>query len=240
MQTKVDFGRVFRASNPILPTIAHVIIPPMEKLRGILFDNDGTLVDTYDLLLTSFRHATREVLGHQLPDEVLMAGVGTPLAQQMADFTDDPATQTELLRVYRAYNEQRHDSVICAFPGILDALRTLRDRGMKMGVVTSKMRPLAQRGLDVTGISPYLDCVIGAADCPKAKPDPDPILLGCEMLGLQPAECAYIGDSPFDIRAANAAGCVSVAVLWGMFSADVLAAEHPDITIESPAELARL
>lgn len=197
----------------------------MANLKGILFDNDGTLVDTYDLLLASFRHATREVLGQQLPDDVLMARVGTPLVQQMADFTDDPATQTELLRVYRAYNEERHDSVIRAFPGIADALCTLRERGVKLGVVTSKMGPLARRGLEVTGLMPYMDCLIGAADCPKAKPDPDPILMGCEMLGFAPEECAYVGDSPFDIHAANAANCVSVAVLWGMFDADVLAAE---------------
>ena len=212
----------------------------MARLKGILFDNDGTLVDTYDLLLASFRHATREVLGRQLPDDVLMARVGTPLAQQMADFTDDPATQTELLRVYRAYNEERHDSVVRAFPGIRGALRTLHERGAKLGVVTSKMGPLARRGLEVCGLMPYLDCLIGAADCPKAKPDPDPILMGCEMLGLLPGECAYVGDSPFDIQAANAAGCVSVAVLWGMFDADALAAEHPTITIAEVEELLNL
>ena len=209
----------------------------MATLRGILFDNDGTLVDTYDLLLTSFRHATREVLGQQLPDDVLMARVGTPLAQQMADFTDDPATQQELLRVYRAFNEARHDEEVRAFPGIVDTLRKLHERGMRLGMVTSKMRPLAQRGLDVTGIAPYMECVVGAADCPKAKPEPDPILMGCELLGLAPAECAYVGDSPFDIQAANAAGCVSVAVLWGMFDADVLAAEHPAIMIATVQEL---
>lgn len=94
--------------------------------------------------------------------------------------------------------------------------------------------------MDVTGIAPYLDCVIGAADCPKAKPDPDPILMGCEMLGLPPAACAYVGDSPFDIQAANAAGCMSVAVLWGMFDADALAAEHPTITIAKVEELLNL
>ena len=212
----------------------------MKTFRGILFDNDGTLVDTHDLLLASFRHATRTVLGRQLPDEVLMAGVGTPLAQQMADFTDDPATQTELLRVYRAFNEKRHDSEVRAFPGMLDVVRTLHERGMKLGVVTSKMGPLARRGLEVTGLIPYMDCLIGAADCPKAKPDPDPILLGCEMLGLAPDACAYVGDSPFDIRAANAAKCLSVAVLWGMFSAEELAAEHPVITLSAVEELLEL
>ena len=212
----------------------------MTQLRGILFDNDGTLVDTYELLLTSFRHATRVVLGEQLPDEVLMARVGTPLAEQMKDFTDDPATQQELLRVYRAFNEERHDNVVRAFPGIADALAALQARGLKLGVVTSKMHALTQRGLVATGIDRFMDCLVGADDCPRFKPEPDPILVGCEKLGLSPAECMYVGDSPFDIQAGNAAGCTTVAVLWGMFSEADLAAEHPDIVISKPSQLSEL
>ena len=209
-------------------------------VKGILFDNDGTLVDTHDLILESMRYATNEVLGQQIADEALMARVGTPLSEQMKDFTSDPSLQEELLRVYRAYNEERHDGVVCAFPGILEALQALREHGIKLGVVTSKMHALTQRGLEVTGIAPYMDCLVGANDCPIFKPEPDPVLLGCKMLGLEPAECAYIGDSPFDIHAGNAAGCFTVAVLWGMFSEDELAAEHPDITISAPSQLSNL
>ena len=71
-----------------------------------------------------------------------------------------------------------------------------------MGVVTSKMHALAWRGLQVVGAAPYLGCLIGADDCAKHKPDPAPILLGCERMGAQPEECVYVGDSPFDMRRA--------------------------------------
>lgn len=194
---------------------------------GILFDNDGTLVDTHDLILASMRHATRAVLGREIPDEQLMAKVGIPLAQQMLDFADGLEQRDELLRVYRAYNHEQHDAVVRLFPGVLDGLRQLRQAGFKLGVVTSKMHWLAQRGLEITGAWPYLDFLIGPDDCPHSKPHPEPILAGVEAMGLQPGECLYLGDAPFDIQAGNAAGCTSVAALWGMFGPQLLEGQHP-------------
>ena len=212
----------------------------MARIRGILFDNDGTLVDTHDLLLASFRHATRTVLGQELPEDVLMAGVGTPLAEQMKDFTDDPALQQELLVTYRAFNEERHDATVKLFDGLEDCLHILADDGIKMGVVTAKLHALAWHGLEITGAAPYLDCLIGPDDCPKAKPDPEPVLMGCEVLGLTPDACLYVGDSPYDMQAGRAAGCPTVAVLWGMFAEDVLRAYDPDYVITTPAELVEI
>ena len=90
----------------------------MALFKGILFDNDGTLVDTHDLILSSMRHCTRTVLGCEMPEEVLMHKVGQPLAVQMRDFTDDEALQIELLRVYREHNHAIHDSVVAAFPAL--------------------------------------------------------------------------------------------------------------------------
>ncbi len=199
----------------------------MDGIRGILFDNDGTLVDTYDLILASFRHAVGQVLGCELPEEVLMHKVGQPLAEQVRDFSDDPAAQAELLRVYREYNHAHHDQGAPAFPDVLDGLDRLQRAGFLLGVVTSKMHWLAWRGLTIAGATPYLQCCIGADDCPKFKPDPDPLVMGAHALGLQPEQCLYVGDSPFDIAAGNAAGCQTVAALWGMFPREVLAAENP-------------
>ena len=210
------------------------------NFKAILFDNDGTLVDTYDLLLESFKFATQEVLGHTFPDDVLMAGVGTPLAEQMKGFTDDPALQQQLLVTYRDYNERIHDERVALFEGAEETLATLHGRGVKMGVVTAKLHALAWHGLEITGAAPYLDCLIGPDDCPKAKPAPDPILMGCDLLGVSPAECLYVGDSPYDIQAGNAAGCTTVAALWGMFSREVLLAENPSIELSQFSDLLNL
>lgn len=212
----------------------------MARFKGILFDNDGTLVDTHDLILSSMRHCTREVLGHALPDDVLMRKVGQPLAVQMRDFSDDPAVQETLLRVYREHNHSVHDDVVTAFPGAREALAQLAQDGVRMGVVTSKMHALAWRGLTITGLAPYLDCCIGADDCERFKPDPEPVLRGCEVLGLSPSECLYVGDSPFDIHAGNAAGCVTAAVSWGVFTLDDMRAEQPTFEVASFDELVQV
>ena len=205
----------------------------MATFKGILFDNDGTLVDTHDLILSSMRHCTRTVLDREIPEEVLMRKVGQPLAVQMRDFTSDEALQVELLRVYREHNLSVHDDVVAAFPGTQEALARLKEAGVRMGVVTSKMHDLAWRGLEITGLAPYLDCCIGADDCVRYKPEPEPVVRGCEALGLDPAECLYVGDSPYDIHAGNAAGCKTAAVSWGVFSFDEMRAENPTYEFES-------
>ena len=107
-----------------------------------------------------------------------------------------------------------------------------------MGVVTSKMHWLAWRGLEITGLAPYLDCCIGADDCERYKPEPEPVVRGCEALGLDPAECLYVGDSPYDIHAGNAAGCRTAAVSWGVFSLDEMRAEGPTYEFDSFEQLA--
>lgn len=209
-------------------------------MQGILFDNDGTLIDTHDLILSSMRHATETVLGMDLPEERLMAKVGQPLAIQVKDFTADPWEQEEWLRVYREHNHAHHDDAIRAFPGIREALEALSDRGIVMGVVTSKMHALAWRGLELCGLAPYLDCCIGADDCTRFKPDPQPVTLGLAALDLPGNRCFYVGDSPFDLEAGRGAGCRTVAVTWGMFPEDVLLVQSPDLICHYPQELTAL
>lgn len=210
-------------------------------IRGILFDNDGTLVDTHDLILASMRHTMDLLLDRQFSDEELMAGVGTPLAAQMFDFAEgDQELCDEMLRVYREHNHAHHDAAIRLFPGVGDGLKRLAGEGFSMGVVTAKLHPLAQHGLEIMGAWDYLGCLVGPDDCPKAKPEPDPIVMAAGLLGLDPSECLYVGDSPFDMQAGNAAGCTTVAALWGMFSADELRKHDPAYECSSFSELVEL
>lgn len=209
----------------------------MTSFSGVLFDNDGTLIDTHDLILSSMRHATRTVLGEALPDAQLMAKVGQPLAVQMKDFSSDPAIQETLLAVYREHNHAHHDAMVRAFPGIEQCLSSLAAGGVKLGVVISKMHALAWHGLQIMQLAPYLSCCIGADDTERHKPDPQPVCAGLERLGLEPQECLYVGDSPFDMQAGRGAGCKTVAVTWGMFPEAVLRAEDPNFIIHHPDEL---
>lgn len=209
-------------------------------MNAILFDNDGTLVDTHDLILASMRHSTRAVLGKVLPDEALMRKVGQPLVVQVRDFTADAMEQAEILRVYREHNHAIHDDMVRAFPGVREALAELAERGVRMGVVTSKMHALAWRGLEIAGLAPFLECCIGADDCERFKPEPEPVLRGVDALGVDAADCWYVGDSPFDIQAGNAAGCPTAAVTWGMFSEADLAAVSPDCICRSLSDLLKL
>lgn len=206
-------------------------------MRTILFDLDGTLLDTYEMILVSMRYTINEVKGKTHTDEELMAGVGTPLYDQMLGFANGDATRAEeLVTTYRTYNDAIHDERVSAFSGTTEALEKLADAGYRMGVVTSKRHWLAERGLEKTGIASFFDILIGADDWPESKPDPGPILHACDLLDCTPGECVYIGDSPFDIQAANAAGCTSVAALWGMFPESALAACGPDLSCTSLEE----
>lgn len=213
-------------------------------VKAILFDNDGTLVDTYRLILDSFRYATRTVLGHELPEAVVMEKVGQPLVTQIADFDPRPAVRQQLWDAYQEYNHAHHDATVSLFPGIRDALQQLADAGYTLGVVTSKRHALCAHGLDITGIAPYFSCLVGKEDCDTYKPAPGPVIVGAQLLGFPPQECIYIGDSPYDLESGNAAGAQTIAALWGMFPRSVLSACHPDAECATasqiPAAVARL
>ena len=209
----------------------------MGRMKAVLFDNDGTLVDTRDIILASMRHATSTVLGRVIPDDVLMRKVGQPLVVQMRDFTPDEAEQAELLRVYREHNATIHDDGISAFPQAADVLAELARRGFALGVVTSKLRVTAWHGLEICGLAPYLSCCIGAEDCIRYKPEPEPVERGAQALGVASDECLYVGDSPFDLQAGRSAGCLTAAVTWGVFPESALAAESPDFMCHSFTDL---
>lgn len=213
---------------------------PQEAVQGVLFDLDGTLLDTEHLILVSFRHAVKTVLGKEIPDEVLMAKVGQPLNTQMWDFTDDEAVHERLCRVYREYNAEVHDDLIELFPGTEEMLVQLKAEGYSLGVVTSKRHGAAAAGLAFFKLENYFDFLIGSDDWPEHKPKPGPVLHGCDLMGLKPSACLYVGDSPFDIQAGNAAGCTTVAALWVMFSAEELEAEHPHVTCSTTTDLLEL
>ncbi|MHB8859456.1 MAG: HAD-IA family hydrolase [Thermoleophilia bacterium] len=208
---------------------------PKKCFQGFIFDLDGTLVDTSELITRSFRHAAREVLGEVKPDEVLIANVGQPLMRQMELLGGDKAQ--ELYDVYREYNHAVHDEYIAAYEGIDSLLEELKRRGARLAIVTSKSRETVDMAFRSIPIEPFFDAVVAADDTDEHKPLPKPIQLAMRRLDLTPEESVYIGDSPFDILAGQAAGTATAAVGWGMFAPVRLKELEPDFYFEKPDEI---
>ena len=198
-------------------------------LSAVLFDFDGTLVDTTEMIHQSMRHATSSVLGRDdLSREALLANVGRPLPRQMELLDAEKAEL--LLEAYRSHHEQHHDALIREFPGVEESLSRLQAAGIKVAIVTSKRRPSVEMALDnFPTLRNVVDRFVTMEDTTEHKPHPEPLLRGLELLGGVPKErAAYVGDSPFDVEAAKAAGITSVAVSWGAFSEDRLREAEPD------------
>jgi pyrophosphatase PpaX len=201
----------------------------------VLFDFDGTIVDSGVMILASFRHATRTVLDRDLSDAELLAAVGTPLRDQMQLI--DAERADELVDVYRAHNEPLHEALE-ACDGMLEILRGLKDEGRRLGIVTSKRGATVELAFAVLPLREYFDAVVTADDAKRHKPHPDPLLEALDRLDARPEQAAYVGDAPFDVAAAKAAGVHAVAVTWGgMHSEEALRASEPDAIVSTPEEL---
>lgn len=202
----------------------------------ILLDLDGTVIDSVALIRESHRHAVREVLGEDWPDDRLVANVGRPLQEQMQVFS--PQHSDELYRVYREWNHANTSALLLAYPGVEEAVRELRDAGRRLGIVTSKSRDAVNLAWGVLPrLGELFDVVIAADDTARHKPDAAPVLEALARLGGTPSRACYVGDAPFDIQAGRAAGVVTLAVTWGFFTRPDLEAEEPDRVVATPEEL---
>jgi pyrophosphatase PpaX len=211
----------------------------MARFPVVLFDLDGTVVDSGAIILASMRHATREVLGSEHTDEELMQAVGGPgLEAQLGAFDADRVD--ELVRVYRAHNKPLHETLE-ACEGMEDVLIRLHAEWRRLGVVTAKRRATVELAFARVPIAHLFETVVGGDETEKHKPDPGPLLLAAERMGIDPTTAAYVGDSPFDMRAAKAAGMFAVAVTWGrIHDRALLEREEPDAIADSAEDLLEL
>jgi len=194
---------------------------------AVLFDLDGTLVDTVPFILAAVRHAF-EGYGTCPTDAEWIAGIGTPLATQLASFARRPEDEQALFDRYRSYWLAHHDEATRCFPGGLETVQELSRHGHPIGIVTAKMEQGAYRTLRHTGLLPFVQAVIGADSCANSKPHPEPVLLALSRLACASSNALLVGDSPHDVAAAKVAGARAVAALWGACSRDALASAGPD------------
>ncbi len=206
----------------------------------VLFDLDGTLIDSGPIILASMQHAVRTVLGREIPPEELGLTIGGQgiVAQMQAI---DAERVNELLEVYKEHNDGLHDTLE-AFDELLALLPRLKAEGRKLGIVTAKRHRTAALALErFPTLRDEIDVVVAHEDTDRHKPDPEPVLFAIERLDGTPELTVYVGDSPFDIQSAKTAGAFAVAVSWGGIHPDErLLAEEPDAFVRSPEELLRV
>ena len=207
---------------------------------AVLFDLDGTLIDSIELILNSAQHAFRHREGHIPSDAEWLTGVGIPLATMFKRYARDDAEVDTLIAKYREYQLANHDRLVRCYDTVVDTVDALRASGHPLAIVTSKTGWLAQRGLDNVGLGSHFDVIVGCDTCALHKPDPGPVLFALDKLGYTPNEAVFVGDSIYDIQAGNAAGVTTIAALWGPFTRNDLVPSAPTHFLERISDLPRL
>jgi pyrophosphatase PpaX len=206
------------------------------KYRTVLFDLDGTLLDTNDLILASFMYTLEHHCPGRYTKKDVLACMGEPLYEQMKRFGGEEQAEA-MVKTYREHNIAHHDDYVQAFPGVIETVRRLKEEGVTMGIVSNKQRVTVEMGLDLTGLTPFMSTVVCFGDTPAPKPDPAPVKLALDQLQAEPDSALMVGDSKFDILAAQAAGVDSAAVAWSLHAGDSLRALSPDYILDTMEDL---
>jgi pyrophosphatase PpaX len=209
-------------------------------IRAVLYDFDGTLADSTELIMRCYRHTMRTHLGSVPPDEVWLSGFGMTLESQIARFARSDAEAVEMLDTYRAFQAIHHDDLLRPFPGAAETVAELERRGFALAIVTSKHRRATLQGMHLCGIVPHFDVIVTPEDVTHPKPHPEPVLVALERLGVQPHEAVFVGDSPHDMAAGKAAGTRVAAALWGPFPREALEWEKPDAFLREQRDVLEL
>ncbi|MGD6871076.1 pyrophosphatase PpaX [Sutcliffiella horikoshii] len=204
-------------------------------INTVLFDLDGTLIDTNDLIIESFLHTLDHYYPEQYGREDVLTFLGPPLYDTFVKM--DESKVDEMVAHYRAFNMSKHDDYVTEFEGVVETVKLLHEKGLKLGIVTTKMRQTVVMGLKLTGLDQYFDVVVCLDDVTNAKPDPEPIHLALQQLGSTPDEAIMVGDNFHDILAGKNAGTKTAAVSWTIKGVEYLQSFEPDYTLTHMQDL---
>ena len=203
----------------------------------LLFDLDGTLVDSIELILNSARHAFVDFAGQAPTDDEWRASIGRPLQAVLREYAPDDAEADRLLGRYREYQLANHDRLLHAYDGIVAALREFSARGHPLAVVTSKSDWLAHKALELVGIDNLFPVLVGCDTCVNHKPHPEPVERALALLNVPASNAIFVGDSPHDIESGRAAQVYTIGVTWGAFTREEMETSGADAVIHDISEL---
>lgn len=206
------------------------------NIRTMLFDLDGTIMDTNELIIRSFLESLAGVVPADFSREHIIPSMGLTLSDQMKIFSGLEEV-AHLEAAYRKVNLRLHDEFVKSFPYVNEVVKNLHEQGIRIGVVTTKMRLTTERGLKFVGLYDYIDAIVTIDDVINPKPHPEPVLMAMEQLGADPASTIMVGDSVVDIESAEAAGAVSVGVAWSLKGAQKLRESGAQYVIDDMREL---
>ena len=205
---------------------------------AVLFDLDGTLIDSERLILASYRHTMQEHLGYVPPEETWKATIGQPLVVQMKMFAERDEQVSAMIGTYVDHNLANHDDYVNPFPGVRSLVEAIRRSGRVLGIVTSKKRRATHMGLARCDLpAEWFAAIVTADDVERYKPEPEPVLKALDLLGICGDEALFVGDSTHDMRCGRAAGVLTAAALWGPYTRAQLEPTEPDVWLEKPGDL---
>ncbi len=205
------------------------------KINTLLFDLDGTLIDTNELIISSFLHTLEIYYPGKYQREDVIPFMGPTLMETFGGIDVNKAE--EMVAKYRAFNIANHDNIVTIFEGVYDTIKTLKESGYKIGIVTTKLSDVVNMGLRLTKLDEFFDVIVALDHVKNAKPDPEPVLMALEQLGSSPEEAIMVGDNSHDILAGKNAGTKTAGVAWTLKGRDFLASLQPDYLLDNMSDL---
>jgi pyrophosphatase PpaX len=209
-----------------------------KNIDTILFDLDGTLVDTNELIISSFLHT----LGKYFPDkykrEDVLPFMGPSLTETFSGI--DPLRTEEMIHDYRSYNHENHDRLVKEFKGVNETVKSLKDHGFKIAIVSTKILDTVLKGLRLTKLDPYFDIIVAMDHVQNVKPDPEAIYLALKQLDSTPDKAIMVGDNYHDILAGKNAGTKTAGVSWSLKGRDFLEQYKPDYMLDEMSDLLKI
>ncbi|WP_199621578.1 pyrophosphatase PpaX [Paenibacillus alkalitolerans] len=207
-------------------------------IRTVLFDLDGTILDTNELIFRSFEYVWERLDRRDMNRDKLVPYMGGKLDEMFGELTGADEAGVELMiRLYREFNLANHDELVQAFPHVEEVLRELQRAGIRMGVVTTKIRKTSEMGLKLCKLDGYIETIVSLDDVRRPKPDPEPVLQALEKLGAEAATTLMVGDSPGDVLSAKAAGVATAVVGWTLKGREEMNKYEPDYWIGDMRDL---